>query len=121
MLYKLSILNVFAFPDFEAAISGSRKFRLVKDISADGLGVVIEHQQPDGSIRPLRYISRTTLDNVRKWSIHELEFAAIVGTIKRNRRMFYRTSFEVETGHQPIQNVANWSNRAIAYRDGFTS
>ena len=121
MLYKLSILNVFAFPDFEAAISGSRKFRLVKDISADGLGVVIEHQQPDGSIQPLRYISRTTLDNVRKWSISELDFAAIVGTIKRNRRMFYRTFFEVETGHQPIQNVANWSDKSNRVQRWFDS
>ena len=66
MLDKLSNPNVFAFPDFEAAISRSRKFRLVTGISADGLGVVIEHQQPDGSIRPLRYLSRTILDNERK-------------------------------------------------------
>ena len=66
MLDKLSIPNVCAFPDFEAAISRPRKVRLVTYISADRLGVVIEHQQPDGSIRPLRYLSRTTLDNERK-------------------------------------------------------
>ena len=66
MLDKLSSPNVFAFPDFEAAISRPRKFRLLTDISADGLGVVIEHQQLDGSIRPFRYLSRTTLDNERK-------------------------------------------------------
>ena len=67
MLDELSSSNVLAFPDFEAAISGPRKIRLVTDASADGLGVVIEQQQPDGSIRPLRYLSRTTLDNERKW------------------------------------------------------
>ena len=66
MLDKLFSPNVLAFPDFEAAISRSRKFRLVTDASADGLDVVIEQQQPDGSIRPLRYLSRTTLDNERK-------------------------------------------------------
>ena len=87
MLDELSSPNVLAFTDFEDAISGSRKFRLVADASADGLGVVIEQQQPDGSIRPLRYLSRTTLDNERKWSISELEFTAIVGAIKRNRQM----------------------------------
>ena len=63
MLDKLSSPNVCAFPDFEAAISRSRKFRLTIGISANELGVVIEHQQPDGSIRPLRYLSRITLDN----------------------------------------------------------
>ena len=85
MLDELSSLNVLAFPDFEAAISGSRKFRLVTDASADGLGVVIEQQQPDGSIRPLRYLNRTTLDNERKWNISELECTAIVWAIQRNR------------------------------------
>ena len=88
MLDELSSPNVLAFPDFEAAISGSRKFRLITDASADGLGVVIKQQQPDGSIRPLRYLSRTTLDNERKWSISELECAAIVWAIKRDRPMF---------------------------------
>ena len=66
MVDKLSSPNVFAFPDFEAAISRSSKFRLVTGISADGLGIAIEHQHPDGSIRALRYLSRTTLDNERK-------------------------------------------------------
>ena len=89
MLDELSSPNVLALPDFEDAISGSRKFQLVTDASADGLGVVIEQQQPDGSIRPLRYLSRTTLDSERKWSIPELECAAIVWAIKRNRQMFY--------------------------------
>ena len=57
-LDDLSSSNALAFPDFEAAVSGSRKFRLVTDASADRLCVVIEQQQPDGSIRPLRYLSQ---------------------------------------------------------------
>ena len=48
MLAELSSPNVLAFPDFEAATSGSRKFRLVTDASADGLGVVMKQKQPDG-------------------------------------------------------------------------
>ena len=112
MLDDLSSPNVLAFPDFEAAISGSRKFRLVTDASADGLGVVIEQQQPDGSIRPLRYLSRTTLDNERKWNISEPECAAIVWAIKRNRQMFYGIPFEVETNHQPLQNLASLSDKS---------
>ena len=112
MLDELSSPNVLAFPDFEAAISGSRKFRLVTDASADGLGVVIEQQQPDGSIRPLRYLSRSTLDNERKWNISEQECAAIVWAIKRNRQMFYGIPFEVETDHQPLQNLASLSDKS---------
>ena len=99
MLDELYSPDVLAFPDFEAAISESRKFRLVANASADGLGVVIKQQQPDGSIRPLLYLSRTTLDNERKWNISELEGAAIVWAIKRNRQMFYEIPFEVETDY----------------------
>ena len=112
MLDELSSPNVLAFPDFEAAISGSRKFRLVTDASADGLGVVIEQQQPDGFIRPLRCLSRATLDNERKWNISELECAAIVWAIKRKRQMFYSIPFEVETDHQPLQNLASLSDKS---------
>ena len=112
MLYELSSPNLLASPDFKAAISGSRKFRLVMDASADGLGVVMEQQQPDGSIRPLRYLSRTTFDNERKWSIFELECTAIVWAIKRNRQMFYGIPFEVEADHQTLQNLASLSDKS---------
>ena len=44
MLDELLRPNVLAFPDFEAAISGSRNLRLVTDASANGLGVMIEQQ-----------------------------------------------------------------------------
>ena len=120
MLDELSSPNVLAFPDLEAAISEPRKLRLVTDASADGLGVVIVQQQPDGYIRPLRYLGRTTLDNEPKWSISELECAAIVWAIKSNRKMFNGTPFEVETDHQPLQSFARLSdssNRAQIWVD----
>ena len=122
MLDELSSPNVLAFPDFEAATSGSRKFWLVTDASADRLSVVIEYWQPDDSVQPLRYLSRTTLDNERKWSISELECAAIVWVIKRNRQMLYEIPFEVEANHhQPLQNLACLSDtRTIASRDDLT-
>ena len=44
MLDELFSPNVLAFPDFEAAISGPRKFRLITDASADRFGAVIEQQ-----------------------------------------------------------------------------
>ena len=93
MLDELYSPNVLAFSDFEAANSGLRKFRLITDASADGLGVVIEQQPPDGSIRLLRYLSRTTLDIKRKWSISELECTVIVQAIRRSRKMYYGIPF----------------------------
>ena len=42
LMKRLSSPDVLAFPDFEAAMSGERPFRLITDASVDGLGAVIE-------------------------------------------------------------------------------
>ena len=73
---------------------------------------MIEQQQPDGSIRSFRHLSRTALDNERQWSISELECTAIVWAIKRNRQIFYGIAFEVETDHKPLQNLASMSDKS---------
>ena len=67
LLKRLSSPDVLAFPDFKAAISGDRPFRLVTDASSsvDGLDAVIEQMQPDQSNRPLCFSSRSTLPNER--------------------------------------------------------
>ncbi|CAB1102849.1 unnamed protein product [Ectocarpus sp. CCAP 1310/34] len=41
---------------------GSRPFHLHIDASHDGFGGTLEQEQPDGSIRPIVFISRATLD-----------------------------------------------------------
>ena len=70
---RLSSPDVIAFPDFKAALSGDRPFRLITDASVDRLGAVIEQAQPDSSARPLCFLSRTTLPNERNLSATELE------------------------------------------------
>ena len=65
LMKRLSSPDVLAFPDFKAALSGERPFRLITDASIDGLGAVIEQLQPDSSTRPLCFLSRTTLLNER--------------------------------------------------------
>ena len=91
---RLSSPDVLAFPDFKAAISGDGPFRLItdaSDASVDGLGAVIEQMQPDQSTRPLCFPSRSILLNERNWSATELEYAAIVWAVKKNRTLFYGT------------------------------
>ena len=46
----------------------SRPFRLHCDASTAGLGATLEQEQPDGSIRPIVYISRAALDNEQNWT-----------------------------------------------------
>ena len=60
LIKRLTSADVLAFPDFKAALSGDRPFRLITDASVDGLGAVIEQAQTDSSTRPLCFLSRTT-------------------------------------------------------------
>ena len=57
LIKGLTSPDVLAFPDFKAALSDDRPFRLIGDASVDGLGAVIEQAQTDSSTRPLCFLS----------------------------------------------------------------
>ena len=101
--------EVLAFPDFQAAIDGSRKFQLVTDASKEGFGASLEQKQPDGKIRPLLYISRTTLPSEKNWDTSELECGALVWAIKKLRVFLYGIPFEAYTDHQPLLSFISMS------------
>lgn len=63
LIKRLSSPDILAFPDFKAAMSGERPFRLFADSSVDGLGAVIEQDEADSTTRPLCFLSRTTMPN----------------------------------------------------------
>ena len=63
LLAELTTPPILVFPDWDAVVDTSRPFRLDCYASAAGLGASLEQEQPDGSIRPIVYISRATLDN----------------------------------------------------------
>ena len=63
LLAELAAPPVLLFPDWDAVIDTSRPFCLHCDASTAGLGATLEQKQPDGSIRPIVYINRATLDN----------------------------------------------------------
>ena len=77
----------------------------------DGLGAVVEQKQVDGVIRPLAFLSRSTLPNEQNWSATELECAAIVWAIKKNRQLFYGIPFVVVTDHQPLKNMESLATK----------
>ena len=117
---RLSSPDVLAFSDFKAALSSDRPFRLITDASVDGLGAAIEQAQPDSSTRPSRFLSRTTtLPNERNWSATELECAAIVQTVKKDRELFYGIPSVVVSDHQPLKNLESLSTKVIEFNVGF--
>ena len=52
---------VYQYPDWDAVADNSRPFRLYCDASIDGFGATLEQEQPDGSVRPIVFNSRTPL------------------------------------------------------------
>ena len=51
--------------DWDVVADNSRPFRLYCDASVDGFGATLEQEQKDGSIRPIVFISRATLESAR--------------------------------------------------------
>ena len=94
-----------AFLDWHAVIDTSRRFRLHCDANTAGLGATLEQEQPDGSIRPIVYISRATLDNEKIWTPIELEAGCVAWGIRRLRRYLFSVYFLFFTDHQCLQQI----------------
>ena len=97
---------VLVFPDWDAVIDTSRPFRLHCNTRTAGLGATLEQEQPNGSIRPIVYISRATLDNGKNLTPMELEAGCVVWGIRRLRRYSFGVYFLVFTDHQCLQKTA---------------
>ena len=105
LLAELAAPPILVFPDWDAVIDTSRPFRLHCDASTAGLGITLEQEQPDSSIRPIVYISRATLDNEQNWTPMELEAGCVVWSIRRLRRYLFGVYFLVFTDHQCLQQI----------------
>ena len=66
VLKPLVSSEVLAFPDYQAAIDGSRKFQLFTDASKEGFGASLEQKQPDGRTRPLLVYTLAVLHSSAK-------------------------------------------------------
>ena len=109
LLAELAAPPILVFPDWDAVIDKSRPFRLHCDASTDGLGATLEQEQLDGSIRPIVYISRATLDNEKNWTPMELEAGCVVWSIRRLRRYLFSVFFHVYTDHECLQQISKIS------------
>ncbi|CAB1107122.1 unnamed protein product [Ectocarpus sp. CCAP 1310/34] len=95
ILKELSEPLIIVFPDWKAIEDGTRPLRLHCDASLGGLGATLKQEQADGSVRPIVFISRSTLDAERNWTPLDLEAGAIVWAIKRLRGYLRGTHFQI--------------------------
>jgi hypothetical protein len=88
---------LLAYPDF------SKPFKVVTDALVVGLGAALMQDQGQGD-QPIAYPSKVNSPTVAKYSITDLECAAVVWAIKLFRPYFYGRRFELVTDH----NALSW-------------
>ena len=73
ILAELATPPILFFPTWGAVADGSRPFHVYCDACIDRFGAAHGQEQEDGSMKPIPYISRTTLDSERHWTPIDLE------------------------------------------------
>ena len=92
---------VLAYPQF------GKEFLLVMDASGVGLGAVLFQQQPDRTIRPIAFTSRTLQPHKKNYGISELEALGVVWVVKHYRHYLYGYHCTVFTDHETLKTLLN--------------
>ena len=82
---------------------------LACDTSGYGIGAVHSHKMPDGSEKPIGFVSRTLTAAEKKYSQIEKEALACVHGVKRFHSYLFGHSFILQTDHEPLRTLFNHS------------
>ena len=107
ILAELTTPQILVFPDWDAVADGTRPFHVYCDACIDGFGAAHEQEQTDGSIKPIAYISRGTLDSEGHWTPLDLEAGSIVWDLKRLRGYVWGTKFRIFSDHKALERIGN--------------
>ena len=110
ILAELTTPPVPVFPDWDAVADGTRTFHVYYDACIDGFGAALEHEQTDGSIEPIAYIRRATLDSERRRTPLDLEAGSIVWALKRLRGCLWGTKFRIFSDHKVLKIIGKEEN-----------
>ena len=105
ILTELTSPPILVFPDWDTVADGSCRFHVYCDAYIDGFGAAIEHEQSNGSVRPIACIS--TLPSIPRGSglRSTWKLAAIVWAIKRLRGYFWGTKFRIFSVPKELESI----------------
>ena len=105
ILVELDAPPFLVFSDRDALADRSRLCYVYCDVCIDGLGIALEQEQPNRSVRPIAYISRATIDREGHWTQLDLEAGSIVLTIKRPGRHLWGAKCRMVWDHKALENI----------------
>ncbi|UYV62474.1 LLGL1 [Cordylochernes scorpioides] len=94
-----------------ALFDPSRTTIVSADASSFGIGGVLRQEQPDGSLKPIAYVSRTLSETKKRYSQIEKEGLAIVWTCERLKDYVTGIKIHIETDHKPL--IAIFTSKSL--------